>query len=901
MKFFELWILMLSFLAWSASGQENLAGQETFGTMMPVGQTDGGLMTPVNQWVEPAGRQVMLDGVRPNALALSPDGHLLVTSGLTNQLLVLDPANGALLQRVMFPSGQAAGPANPVSAQIWGGDSKAKLSYTGLVFSPDGRRIYLSNVNGDIKVFGVGADHRVSALCSFSLPQANTPGRSQEIPSGLAVSADGKRLYVACSMANRLLELDVQSGKPLRAWNVGVAPYDVAMLGSKVYVSNWGGRRPYADSPTGPIGETGTVRVDADSIASEGSVSVVTLKGDSSPEHPATAQQEIITGRHACALAVSPNHRFVVCANAGDDTVSVLDARADTVVETLCMRQHPGDPFGAQPNALAFDHSGRRLYVCNGTQNAVAVVQFKPRASHMLGLIPVGWFPGGVVVDGVRDQLIVANLKDISVRPQPARLGHGLGFNTHQYCGSLTLAPLPSAGRLKTLTSACLADMRYPLLVEAALPPREDQPPVPVPARVGEPSLIRHVIYVIKENRTYDQVLGDMPAGNGDSNLCVFGSRVTPNQHALCNDFVLLDNAYCSGILSAEGHQWAVSGIASDYVERSYAGWPRSYPAGGEPDGRDALAYSSAGFIWTDAAAHGRSVADFGEFTTPHHVWRRTGRLQQGWREAYEDFLSGSNAIAYSCEPDIAALRPFVVSNYFGFDLDVPDVIRGARFIQDWKQYEAEGHCPNLIIVWLPNDHTSATRPGSPTPEAQVADNDLALGRIVQAVSHSCFWTNTCIFATEDDPQNGWDHVSAYRSTIYLASPYALRHQVIHTQYNQTSVLRTIELMLGLPPMNQMDATATPMTDCFTNQPDWTPFSALPNQVPLDEMNPLPGRIKNARIRKDAMVSARLPLEREDECPEDLFNHILWRAIKGPTIAYPAPSATDIQSPVDTD
>jgi len=852
-----------------------------------VGMGTNGLQPPVNQLVTPAGMNFELPGVRPNALALSPDDRLLVTSGLTNVLFVLDPETGGICQRVKFPSSSNQSADAPVSPQILGADKKAKLSYTGLVFSPDGSRIYLSDVNGDIKVFAVDANRQVSALYSLSLPPVNTPGRTNEIPAGIAVSPDGEKIYVALNVANQLAEIDAASGKILRRWNVGVAPFDLVLVGDKIYVSNWGGRRPDADSLTGPIGETGRVRVDEDSIANEGSVSVINLATSPLQAEPQPAQTEIITGRRACALAVSPNHKYVVCANAGDDSLSVIAVRADTLAETILTRQRPGDPFGAQPNALAFDKSGKKLYVCNGTQNAVAVVQFKPHVSELLGLIPVGWFPGAIAFDARHDQIIVANLKAISPRPEIARLGHGLGYNTHQYCGSLSLVRLPTSGQLKKMTQTALADLRYPLLAAAKLAAREDQVPVPVPERAGEPSVFQHVIYVIKENRTYDEVLGDLSSGNGDPGLCIFGARVTPNEHKFCTDFTLLDNTYCCGVLSADGHQWSVSGLASDYVERSFAGWPRSYPAGAEPDGRDALAYSPAGFIWTAAAAHGRSVADFGEYTTAHHVWHATGKPEKSWRDSYQDFRSGANAIDYSCEPDIASLQPYIVTNYLGFDLDVPDVLRAARFIQDLKQYAAEGHFPNLAIVWLPDDHTSATRYGSPTPEAQVADNDRAFGQIVEAVSHSSFWTNTCIFGIEDDPQSGWDHVSAYRTTAYVMSPYTRRHQVVHTQYNTLSLLRTIELILGLAPMNQMDATATPMLDCFTNTPDFTAFDAVTNAVPLDEMNPPSKHLEDAQLRKDALVSDRLPLDKEDQCPEDLLNHILWRAAKGPGVPYP--------------
>ncbi len=578
-------------------------------------------------------------------------------------------------------------------------------------------------------------------------------------------------------------------------------------------------------------------------------------------------------------------------ANAGSDTLSVIDTHTDKIVETICARQNPADLFGAQPNALAFDQKGKTLFVCNGTQNAVAVFRFKPGNSKLLGLIPVGWFPGSIAYDARRKEIYVANLKSLPAGMEEAKsgLGNGVGFNTRQFSGSLSLVPVPSKKELVKFTQRALADLRYPLLAQAVLPPRPDQPARPVPERVGEPGVFRHVIYIIKENRTYDQVLGDIQEGNGDTNLCAFGETVTPNQHKLVRDFVLLDNTYCCSILSADGHQWTDTGIAMDYVERGFAGWPRSYPAGGfGEEGRDALAYSPAGFIWNDALTHGKTVCDFGEFTTAHKQWTEAGRKgEPAFLDCYHDFLGGSNAIAYACEPDIESLQPYMVTNTIGWDLDVPDVWRAAQFIKDLKQFEAADNLPNLVILWLPNDHTSGTAFGSPTPAAQVADNDLAVGQVVEAVSHSKYWKDTCIFAVEDDPQNGWDHVSGYRTTAYVASAYTRRGAVVNTQYNQTSLLRTMELMLGLPPMNQMDATATPMFDCFTSAVDFTPFTAVANQVPLDQMNPEPKKISNVRLRKDAYVSGRLPLKKEDQCPEDVFNRILWDATKGPQTPYP--------------
>jgi hypothetical protein len=821
--------------------------------------------------------------MRPSALALSPDGKLLITTGLTNQLVVLDPANGTLRQRVPVPR---VNPLTPETKDVGTHplDEKSQLSFTGLTFSPAGSRLYLADVTGHINVFGVQPDHTVVPLFSLPLPPANAPLRREEIPAGLAVSPNGKKLYVAGNLSNRLLELDATTGQLLHAWDVGVAPYDVVLAGPKIYVSNWGGRRPDPTSLTGPAGLGLRVRVDSQSLPSEGSVTVIQLNSTFLP-----TTNEILTPRHPSALTLSPNHRWLIVANTGSDNLSVIDTRNDQIVETICARQNPGDPFGAQPNALTFDQSGRKLFVCNGTQNAVAVFQFHPGQSKLLGLIPTGWFPAAIKFDPQRKQLDVTNLKNISTQFGYAQPGNCLGYFTKQYAGSLSLIPVPKTKTLAAETRLALAYLRYPLLAQAQLPPRPAQPARPVPERAGEPSVFQHILYIIKENRTYDQVLGDLTAGNGDTNLCTFGENVTPNEHKLTRNFVLLDNTYCCGILSADGHQWADSSFATDYVEREFAGWPRSYPAGGAGEaGRDALAYSPAGFIWNDALAHGRTVCDFGEFTTAQKKWQNPA--QKGdptFLDAWQDFSRHTHTITYSCEPDIEALRPYIITNTIGWDLDVPDVFRASQFIKKLKQFEANGNLPNLVILWLPNDHTSGTKYGSPTPAAQAADNDLAVGQVVAAVSHSSFWTNTCIFCIEDDPQDGWDHVSGYRTTAYLASAYTKRGVVISTQYNQTSLLRTMELMLSLPPMNQMDATATPMFDCFTNTPDFTAFDAIPNHIPLDQMNPSPQKISDTVLRQDAYVSAQLPLKQADQCPEDTFNRILWHEAKGSKKPYP--------------
>jgi YVTN family beta-propeller protein len=820
--------------------------------------------------------------MRPQALALSPDGELLVTAGKTHELVVLSPVDGRILQKVALPSEKAKPlSSEPVSDHILKPDEEGQVSFTGLVFSPDGKRIYLSNVNGSLKVFSVGADYKVTALHTIPLPQANAPSRKDEIPAGLAFSPDGRRLYVALNLSNRLAELDPASGQLLRVWDTGVAPYAVVLRGKKAYVSNWGGRRPEATSLTGPAGRGTLVRVDPiRHIANEGSVTIIDLQAN-------RVIKEVLVGLHPSAMELSPNGRYLVVANAASDTLSVLDTRSDKIAETIWTRQSPGDPFGASPNALAFDKSGRNLFVCNGTQNAVAWVAFSPGKSKLRGLVPVGWYPGAIVNDAPRKRFHVANIKGIGFG-RPRKSNGQPEFNSHQYYGSLSLVDYPSEQELAGHTRRALTNMRAPLLSEARRPARAGQPARPVPERTGEPSVFKHVVYIIKENRTYDQVFGDLPQGNGDPGLCVFGERITPNQHKLVQDFVLLDNTYCSSILSADGHQWATTAMATDYMEKSFAGFPRSYPDGMEDSDIDAIAYSPAGFIWDNAIAHGKTLRDYGEFAITRKAWKDKSRKEPlKFLDHYREFVEGTDKILLYSDPAVETLRPYLVTNTVGWDMDVPDVFRARQFINELKEFEKNGRFPNLVIICLPSDHTSGTSAGAPTPAAQVADNDLAFGQIVEAISHSPFWKETCVFAIEDDPQAGWDHVSGYRTTAYVVSPYTKRGQVISTQYNHPSMLRTMELILGLPPMNQMDATATPMFDCFTEVADFTPYKALTNNIPLDQMNPEPKKVSNALLRRDAIVSARLPLDKPDQCSEDQLNRILWRAMKGPEIPYP--------------
>jgi YVTN family beta-propeller protein len=618
-------------------------------------------------------------------------------------------------------------------------------------------------------------------------------------------------------------------------------------------------------------------------IANEGSVTVIDLASGK-------ARAEILVHLHSSALTLSPNGRWLAVANAGSDNVSVIDTRTDEVVETIWVKANPADLFGAQPNALAFSGNGKRLYVANGTQNAIAVVEFRPerKKSELEGLIPVGWFPGALVYDGGRQRLHVANIKGHPAEKKQYRRTEAEGFNTHHYSGSLSLLKIPSGRELKKLTRQVYANYHREQIEDAFLKPRPNQKPAPVPERIGEPSLIKHVVYIIKENRTYDQVLGDVKEGNGDPTLCIFGERFTPNQHKMVREFVLLDNTYCAGILSADGHQWSTTAMGTDYLEKSFAGWPRSYPDGMGEDEEDALAYSPAGFIWDNAMKHKVSIWNFGEFAAPMCGWsdpKRKGEPQ--WIDYWREFNTPTGEVRIQSRPSIETIRHFTPTNYVGWIMEVPDVWRAKYITNQIAAWEKEGSMPQLTLICLPNDHTSGTKAGAPTPGATIADNDLAFGQIVEALSHSKFWKEMAIFAIEDDPQDGFDHVSGYRTTAYVVSPYAKRKAVVSSQYSTISILRTMEQILGMRPMNQFDGAAVPMADCFTDTPDYAPFKAVANNIPLDQMNERPAAIRDPLLKRNAMVSARLNFRKIDACPEDTLNRILWHAQMGSAASYP--------------
>ena len=805
----------------------------------------GGHLTSTHQLIRPAGQSVEFGG-RPVDLVMSPDGRSLYVKD-NRGLVVIDAATWQIRQELKFSAGGS--------------------SVHGIVVTRDGARLFATTSQDILWEIKTTSGGKVELGRKLSLPGPD--GKGNSAPGGLVLSADEKTAYVCLSRNNNLGILDLESGKLLRQIPVGVAPYDVVLFanGRRAFVSNWGGRHPRQGEKTAKSSGTDTL-VDERGVAASGTVSVVDLE-------TGAELMQIVTGLHPSDLELSADQRTLYVVNANSDTVSVIDVASQRVIETIPVRPDPNLPFGSAPNALSLSQDGRTLFVANGGNNAVAVIalaQSPGGKSQLEGFIPTAWYPGGLINDG--KHLYIANIKGFGSRnPQPDKKG----WNSHNHLGTVGKVEIPGASALQSLTSHVKEDTRVPQMLRARDKSLSKRKPVPVPARLGEPSVFDHVVYIIKENRTYDQVFGDLPQGNGDPSLCMFGREVTPNHHALAEQFVLLDNYYCNGVLSADGHAWAMEGYATDYLEKSFGGFTRSYPFAGD----DPISYASSGFIWDHVLLQGLSFRNYGEMS------KSTPRPSNAtFLDIFNDHQSKAGKISFEHDIQIETLRRYSCPDSPGWNMRIPDAIRADVFLKEFADYEQRGDLPNLMIIFLPSDHTSGTRPGNPTPRAQVADNDLALGRIVERISQSRFWPKTCVFVIEDDPQNGFDHVDGHRSLCLVASPYTKRGAVVSKFYNQTSVLHTMSRMFGIPPMNQMVALSPLMTDCFTTKPDFQSYKSLPNQIPLDEMNKSTAELQGKELHW-ALKSLELPLDEVDQADENTFNRILWHAVKGVDAPYP--------------
>ncbi|MGY4386193.1 YVTN family beta-propeller protein [Pedobacter sp. UYP24] len=777
----------------------------------------------------------------------------------------------------------------------WAYDTDSK--YRGLMSTYSGLKV--AKISGKVNIFWSAALANGKNSCSLVF-QAGWDGQKITIintiefkpespsplalPNEIAISTENFKdyLYVVLNGNNQLVKIDLTTRKTVYRVNTGVAPYGLVIVKDKAYVTNWAGPQPTdtlnKETAGVPYGKT---YIDPKTGATlMGTVSVInTLTG-------ATIKQ-ITVGLHPNAIIASNDGQFVYIANGNSDEVSVISTSTLQNIESIPVKLMPGKKsfIGDTPNALTIDPDGTTLYVANGMDNAVAVVKLGSQvakrgsgSSEVKGFIPTEAYPGGLAIDG--NNLFVTNLEGEGARVGSKELSGGdrpggddvESFNSHHQKATVSIISIPDDVTLKAYTKK-VKELNLTFRQEIArLLPRKNVVAKPMPERIGEPSLFNHVLYIIKENRTYDQVLGDMPEGNGNKSLCIYGDSITPNQHELARRFLLLDNYYASGKCSAEGHQWTDAAMVTDYVEKNVRAWFRSYPHVQE----DALVYASNGFIWNNAADHGKTVRIYGEACQPHFDNSQT------WTSIYNNYKAGK-PFNFNNTSTISRVRPMLSQNFPGSDEHrITEQIRASAFIKELKDYEKQpgDALPQLMVMALSADHTAGTRPGLPTPNSMVADNDLAVGKIVEAVTKSRFWKNTVIFITEDDSQAGWDHVSAYRTTGFVISPYSVFQHKISTNYNQVSMVRSIEQILGIPPMNIMDATALPMFNCFNQRQITIPYQSLTNRIAIDRINPGLAKLKGANLYY-AKLSLRPEFDHIDGGNDDVMNRILWFAAKG--------------------
>lgn len=829
----------------------------------------GSILLPYNRWIDPAGTQIYFGNKEQENhaldVALSPDGKWLALEGRYEVVILSASTRKIVSIFEMKKYFNNKFPMNTFSGICW----RQEAGLTQLFWGAIGKES-----SGVVKATWDNGKFTDSDFIPFV---KESPAETALVNEVLYRNESGNpTLYVVLNGNNKVASLNPDTKTINWSTQVGVAPFGITKANGKIYVTNWAGGQPDTNDRNVAGVPWGNAKVnDLNGATREGTVSVL---------DPVTGKilKEITVGMHPNDIVSGSDGKFVYVSNANSDEVSVISSDDDELTETISVRLNAekNGYWGDSPNGLAISMDNQTLYVCNGMDNALAVVSLGKNAtagssltsSKIKGFIPTGAYPGAATVSP--DNLLwVANIEaEGSGIPFYTEGSQKAKYNSHKEMASISVIPVPGNGDLKAYTERVIASNQHFRLDLTAKLPRKKREPVPVPERIGEPSLIKHVLYIIKENRTYDQVLGDMKKGDGDSTLTVYGKNVTPNMHQISDQYVLLDNFHASGKCSAEGHQWTDASIVTDYVEKSVRAWIRSYPH----VQYDALVYSPTGFIWDNALAHGKSVRIYGEacscdFKTP-----------QTWSTIYKGFLN-KEKLEFTNHTTIKPVEAILSQTFPSSDNHlVSDIQRADIFIKELQAYEQQDgdQLPELMVMALSNDHTSGTRPGLPTPRAMVADNDLAMAQIVEALSKSKFWNNTAIFVTEDDSQDGWDHVSAYRTVGTIISPYTRTASVIHTNYNQVSMVRTIEQILGLPPMNIMDATAMPMFDCFVSQPDLTPYRALKNNIPLDEMNPDLRSLKGTALRY-AKRSMEPQFDGIDDGDEDLFNKILWFAAKG--------------------
>lgn len=747
--------------------------------------------------------------------------------------------------------------------------------------APGMQAIAFDKASGSPVIAGIGsvkvgtATRKVVQLVGSEAgkPRIESSELGRETVGGVALTNTASRsALVALTFNNELAVVGRATGEA-RKVKTGIAPFGVIANAAETvaYVTNWGGRFPKKGDKTAPTGnEPGADQavVDERGIASSGTIARVDLK-------TLTVTHTIEVGRHPTAMALDETRGRLYVANSNSDTVSVVDTRTHTVLENIPIQPFARKVAGVAPEALALTRDGQRLYVACAGLNAVAVLAVSRSANRIEGLIPTGWYPSHIALSPDEGHLAVSTL-----------LGVGSGWRenqskryVHAYRGTLHVIPVPDAIQLAGYTTAVAENNRMQLpggagvLNAGTVTPAAK--PLPVPMRAGDPSPIQHIVYIVKENRSYDQYFGDIAKGNGDPSLQLVGDDVIPNQRRLAQEFVLLDNFYANGGNSASGHQWVTQAAESDYTY-----WPgyggRSYPKSGE----DPLAFANSGFLWDNALAKGRTFENFGEF-----VGVLSGVNRMKLLEEYRN--GGQFEGTFNTVAPIEKLNKYLVKDYPAYSLQVPDVVRARIFQRHIKRWEASGRMPNLVMMHLPSDHTSGVTPDYSTPNACFADNDLALGQVVEGLTHSKFWKNMLILVVEDDAQAGLDHVDGHRAVALAISPYIRRGAVDSTFYSQASFAKTVELILGLPAMTLFDLIANDMRNSFQTTPDYTPYKAEAPRQSIYEANPKLNAL-NGPALKAARESMRMNFREPDVASTGKVNRMIWASVRGWNAPYPA-------------
>jgi YVTN family beta-propeller protein len=809
------------------------AGAASFGDQQPSavrpGAAGGGVTLLPNGWkIAPAGQHVQV-GDLPLSMVESPDGRTLLVANngyARPTITIVDLQNQTVREALALDH-----------------------AWLGMAWHPDGTRLFVSGAGNNTVHELHWAEGRLTRGADLVLGRPmNTPGdgtnRPEPVPQsfigGVAVTPDGTRLFAVHVFGQILSAVDLQTGHVLRTIDLPAEPYTciVSPDGSTVFVSIWGGSK--------------VLLFDARTLEPTGDITV--------GEHP-----------NALALTKDGRRLFVSCANT--NAVWAVDVPSRRAVEQISMALFPQAPPGSTPNHVSLSKDDKRLLVANADNNTVAVVNVAtPGASEVEGFIPTGWYPTASMFSGDGSRVYVLSGKGLTSAPNPRFVNRNVPGGDAQYVGALltgtvSVLPTPDRSALQTLTKMVYSVTPYS--DERRISPAGAPAASPIPRRLGAPSPIKHVFYVIRENRTYDQVFGDLERGNGDPTLCLFGDEVTPNAHALAREFGILDNFYVDAEVSYDGHAWSTGAYATDIVEKI---WPLNYARRGavylsEGGGAMRNAYGNAaapmnGYIWDAVVRRNLSVRSYGEFAE--------------WGPGSAADRRAGKVLAKASVP---GLEGRINPEYPSWDLTISDLRRFDVWQKEFLAHDASGQVPAFTIIRMGNDHTNGTRPGTPTPRAMVAENDLAVGQLVETISKSRVWKESAIFIVEDDAQNGPDHVDAHRSLALIVSPFSRRRVVDSTMYTTSGILRTMELILGVPPMSQYDAAATPAYNAFQTTPTLTPFVHLDPRISLDE--------KNDSRAWGAEASLRMNLDEPDLAPDRELNEIVWRSVRGPNSPMP--------------